>query len=111
MANKPKKKQSYSKPKKPKTFKPSNYLRGSTTPGGKYTAFTNYGQGRPDFGKGAGPGTPYREVTRVNPGRNYTEWPDWEPPASKTGTYSRPRSGTLTRDPRTSAIRRRLGWI
>lgn len=110
MAKMPKKPPVKSKPK-PKPFKPSDYLRGSTKPGEKYTAFSNYGQGRPDFGKGAGPGSPYREVTRTNPGRAAAETPSWRPPTSKTATYTRPRSGTLTRDPRTSAIRRRLGWI
>ena len=97
--------------KKPKYHKPADFLRGSTTVGKTYTGYSNYSQGKPDFGKGAGPGTPYHEVQRLNTGR------DWAPvggsgsPGTRAGSYSRPGYGRVTGDPRTLAIRRRLGWI
>lgn len=96
---------------KPKTFSPSDFLRGSKNVGQKYTAWDTYGQGKPNFGKGVGPGSPYREVVKANTGSNATSGGGWTPPRSPGQTYNRPRSGRLTGDPRTSAIRRRLGWI
>jgi hypothetical protein len=98
------------KPKPPRIFKPADFLRGSTKVGQKYTAWTNYNQGKPDFGKGSGPGTPYSEITRLNTGQNWSQLPSPPRSPSSRPTYSRPSFGRLTDDPRASAIRRRLGW-
>lgn len=45
--------------------KPPDWLRGSMKKGGKYTAWNTFGQGKPDFGKGKGPGDPYHESPGV----------------------------------------------
>lgn len=75
-----------------KTANPSDYLRGSKIIGQKYTAWNTYNQGKPDFGKGSGPGTPYHEI-------------------QKTVKQSSPsRTWSPVSDPRMEAIRRRLGW-
>jgi hypothetical protein len=111
------------KKKKP-IYKPSDYLRGSKTIGGKYTAWDTYGQGRPDFGKGSGPGEPYHEVQKnvklpkpkprlPSPGKfpkptprpNNPSLPPFEnASAGPPGSFS-------PRNPRIEAIRRRLGWM
>lgn len=44
---------------------PTDYIRGSITPGEKYTAYKTKSGKAPDFGKGNGPGTPYREVQKT----------------------------------------------
>lgn len=90
--------------------KPADYLKGSTKIGQKYTAWNTYGQGKPDFGKGKGPGDPYHEVqkTVAKPGikKDLPAWaarpqglPDWAQGGS---------SSAAKPDPRTEAIRRRL---
>lgn len=48
---------------------PSDYLRGSVTPGEKYTAWKTKSGEAPTLGKGKGPGTPYREVIKTQPAR------------------------------------------
>lgn len=112
---------------KQKVFKPSDYLKGPTIIGQNYTAWDTYGQGRPDFGKGAGPGDPYHEVIKKNSGLNPPQRGGI--PSGTTGSdYHRPTqggyggvngggflpggSGNLgTGDPRIMAIRKRLGWV
>jgi hypothetical protein len=88
------------------TYTPPDYLKGSHVIGGKYTAWSDYGQGRPDFGVGAGPGTPYHEVQKT-----VTAPPPWAGPPKMTlpkwgGRVQLPTSN----DPRITAIRKRLGW-
>lgn len=87
-------------PVKPTTYKPPNWLRGSTTVGGTYTGWNDYGQGTPDFGKGAGPGTPYHEVqSRV------------KAPTPVLGNGNRNIGMALSpSNAKIDAIRRRLGW-
>lgn len=97
--------------KKTKVFKPNDYIKGGTKVGTDYTAYANYNQGKPDFGKGYGPGTPYHEVTRRNTGRNYAGSLPKPPAHQGSATYHRPSYGAATGDSRASAIRRRLGWI
>lgn len=50
-------------------YVPQDYLKGSKAEGKSYTAADNFGQGTPDRGRGAGPGTPYHEVTKKIPKR------------------------------------------
>ena len=85
--------------------KPSDWLSGSNVLGKKYTAWNTYGQGKPDMGKGAGPGEPFHKVekTNVRAGR-----PGWIP-NQPSGPEVVSRSTTSTKsDPRSEAIRRRL---
>lgn len=92
-----------------KRYRPADYLRGSTQIGKKYTAYDTYGQGRPDFGAGAGPGEPYHEVQKIV--RKPAKPPKWVPPqASPLPSHIPNLPGTVKRDPRIDAIRRRLGW-
>jgi hypothetical protein len=72
-------------PPKPKTFKPGDYLKGSTTVGQNYTAWDTFGQGKPDFGKDLGPGDPYHEVLKKNSGFN--------PPQRGVGGVDNPVTG------------------
>lgn len=92
-------------PKKPQIYQPPDWLKGSTTVGGNYTAWNNYGQGTPDFGVGAGPGTPYHEVQKKvsAPPKKPVTVPINKFPGSGDNVY-----GSV--DPRIVAIRRRLGW-
>ena len=83
----------------PKNYKPDDWLKGSTRVGGDYTAFDTYGQGRPDFGHGAGPGTPYHTVQKKV-----------QLPKINTPKWGIPMGTGTSVDPRISAIRRRLGW-
>lgn len=100
---------------------PANYLRGSKTIGQKYTAYDNYNQGKPDFGKGAGPGTPYHEVQKtvqkaipgagkpVNAGpptNSHIHLPNWfgRSPSIGNGGYL----DNIVRNARSAAIRKRL---
>lgn len=89
----------------PSARKPYDWLKGGTKVGAKYSAYSNYGQGAPNLGKGKGPGDPYHVVTKkVKKGSMVPSWakdamaptngvaPKWEP----------------TGDARTDAIRRRL---
>lgn len=106
--------------KTPPSYKPTDYLRGSQAVGQKYTAWDNFNQGRPDFGKGAGPGTPYHEVTKKVP-NTPLQWPSGPstPPSgtrppkprwvSQVGVQSRPPS-RIANEARINVIRRRLGW-
>jgi hypothetical protein len=97
--------------------KPANYLRGSKTIGQKYTAYDNYGQAKPDFGKGNGPGTPYHEVQKIvqkavpGAGKPVTPGPPSSgiklPKWAGRGLPTKP-SGTLAKDARVAAIRNRL---
>lgn len=98
--------------KKSDRRKPYDYLRGSIKPGGKYTAWNTYGQGKPDFGYGKGPGEPYHEVQK-----RVTAGGPQMPPRGRPGSPTKPIVGagdasTLPwgkgRDPRIEAIRRRL---
>lgn len=103
------------KPRVPKIFKPSDYLRGSQATGKNYTAFNTYGQGKPDFGKGAGPGEPYHEVVKPNLGKNILDKdgqkvPPWKPPTTVSKKPPWASSSTRPLDARTQIIRRRLGW-
>jgi hypothetical protein len=96
----------------PKPFTPSDYLMGGKRVGQKYTAWNTYGQGKPDFGKGAGPGEPYHKVTKTNLGKDIIKRPDWgnsKTPVFNKPTAKNPKFGVKT-DPRTAAIRKRLGW-
>lgn len=113
---KPSKNKPKPKPKPKPKYTPSDYLRGSKTVGESYTAWDTYGQGKPDFGKGAGPGEPYREVQR-----RVRKPPAWTKPKTPTQGV-KPSSGRIaapgwigksisgSSDPRVSAIRKRLGW-
>jgi hypothetical protein len=105
------------KPPVDNTFQPGDYLSGSTTIGGKYNAYDTYGQGAPDFGEGAGPGTPYhvvqktvsRPVKRPAKPRGLPSAPPIANPPRATlpaRTIGAPKT-----DPRIEAIRRRLGWV
>jgi hypothetical protein len=104
-------------PKKPIRYKPADFLRGSQMVGEKYTAWDSHGQGKPDFGKGAGPGEPYREVQKTN------RKPPKASPGSSAAKGVMPSQGNVTgpswiakgpmanrNDPRIAAIRKRLGW-
>jgi hypothetical protein len=101
--------------KKGDPFTPADYLKGSRKVGGAYTAWDTYGQGRPDFGVGAGPGTPYHEVQKKvkapapwgSMGHSQTPLPKWA-----GGMQSLPTNNTAIggSDPRITAIRKRLGW-
>ncbi len=99
-----------SQPKK-RNPNPPNYLRGSHLEGEKYTAYSNYDQGRPDFGKGSGPGEPYHEVTRTVqkplPGPPAPKSPRWAPGRSPVKPKPRP-TGNLWNDAKQRAIRKRL---
>ncbi len=88
-----------------RTVKPLDWLSGSQTPGKKYTSWSNFGQGIPDFGAGLGPGEPYRKVEKTVPSavRNL---PSWAPGVASSGTGGI-RSSQVS-DPRSEAIRRRL---
>jgi hypothetical protein len=99
-------------------YVPPDYLSGSKTIGGKYTAWDTYGQGRPDFGVGEGPGTPYHQdqktVTAPPPwgpmGTGQTPLPKWAGGLPyRPGSTSNPPSSNVS-DPRITAIRKRLGW-
>lgn len=115
------------KPKIPaqRVKKPGDYLRGGkthgTTVGENYTAWNTYGQGKPDFGKGPGPGEPYHEVQkkvqtplpgpkgRMNP-------PKWAPgptlPKRPGGTLPFTPPGNKGKvDARLAAIKRRLQGV
>jgi hypothetical protein len=87
----------------PRSVTPLDWLSGSKTPKGKYTAWDSFGQGLPDFGKGAGPGEPYRKVTKTVP---MSAPPKWAPSSPTKGSGT--PSGVQASDPRTEAIRRRL---
>lgn len=112
---KPKKKPVPINPKKPALRKrpkglPDDYLRGSKFVGEKYTAWDTYGQGRPDFGKGAGPGEPYREVQKVMKPINKPNTPPTKP--SPINRPNKPQWGSRRlNDARARAIRKRLGWM
>lgn len=102
---------------KPKTYKPGDWLKGSTTIGKQYTAWDTYGQGKPDFGAAQGPGDPYHEVQKTV--RRPVKPPKWVPPKTLPQAPGRPSErswippGTISTghsDPRISVIRRRLGW-
>lgn len=102
------------KPKRPvRSYTPNDYLRGSKKIGGSYTAFNTYGQGRPDFGKGPGPGEPYHEVQKkVAPipkwGGTGSKGVRWAPGINiGQGNTSLPVQDRNV-DPRIEAIRRRL---
>lgn len=103
------------KPKRPvRTYTPPDYLRGSKQIGKSYTAFDTYGQGRPDFGHGAGPGEPYHEVQKkVAPvpkwGGTGSKSPRWAPGINiGQGNTSSLPIPDRNADPRIEAIRRRL---
>lgn len=113
MARKPTSKTPAQKAAKVLTEKPADYLSGGTSVGDTYNAWDTYKQGKPDFGKGAGPGEPYHQVQKkIAPTRKKP--PGNNPPklgtivsgvGNSTPTYGPP--GTKS-DPRTDAIRRRL---
>lgn len=109
-----KKKPKLSGKARPKLFTPGDYLRGSKIAGNQYTAWDTYGQGRPDFGKGAGPGEPYREVKKTNSGIGAITRPKSPilnpPKQGRIPTISSPSRPGVTNDPKVLAIRRRLGW-
>lgn len=120
--NNPKPKPPQKKPNpKPEVLKkpPEDYLRGSKTVGGKYTAWNTYGAGKPDFGKSAGPGDPYHEVEKrvrkplpIPKGGQKPTLP-WGPPKVRTTLPARNNVGlpqTNDGNMRMEAIRRRLGW-
>lgn len=88
-----------------RTVKPLDWLSGSQTPGKKYTSWSDFGQGIPDFGKGAGPGTPYRKVQKTVPNK-VVKPPSWVPAQPQGGPVGTPSSQAT--DPRSEAIRRRL---
>lgn len=104
--------------KKPVRYKPADFIRGTQNVGDKYTAWDTYGQGKPDFGKGAGPGEPYREVSKRNTGRpGVSAVPKGVKPAAGSVVPSggpswiaKTRVGGNSSDPRIAAIRKRLGW-
>jgi hypothetical protein len=105
------------KPKPPvRSYKPNDYLRGSKRVGGSYTAFDTYGQGRPDFGKGPGPGEPYHEVQKkVAPMPKWagsgSKSPKWAPGVNIGSSNVNPSTQPAnigSGDPRIDAIRRRL---
>ena len=101
------------KPKPPKVRnRPFDYLRGGRYVGEKYTAWDTYGQGRPDFGKGAGPGEPYREIIKTN--SKAPRPPKQTQLSPPVGLPQRPpqggSGGKFHRDARIAAIRKRLGW-
>lgn len=96
---------------KPKTFTPNDYLSGSKTVGQKYNAWNTYGQGKPDFGKGAGPGEPYHIVQKANVGKNISLPGTINWAGNNANTWQRPTAGTVKNaSPYVAAIRRRLGW-
>jgi hypothetical protein len=107
------------KPKKPAMRKrpsgiPDDYLRGSKFVGEKYTAWDTYGQGRPDLGKGAGPGEPYREIQKtVRPQSAKPSIPPRD--INRPSPVNRPGWGSAKpkrlEDARARAIRKRLGWM
>lgn len=117
MARKPSGQSPVDKAKKVWAQKPADYLSGGTAVGDTYNAWDTYKQGKPDFGKGAGPGEPYHQVQKkISPNRKKP--PANNPPnlgtivpgaGNSTLPYGPP--GTRipsTSDPRTDAIRRRL---
>lgn len=83
---------------------PPNYLSGSKTPGGKYSAWDTYGQGKPDFGKDKGPGDPYHVVQKTI-AKTPTKQPKWGSIVAKNSAIK------ATTDARMNAIRRRLAVI
>lgn len=85
--------------------KPSDWLFGSNKVGSKYTAWNTYGQGKPDMGKGVGPGEPFHKIQKTV---LRSGGPDWKP-SRPSGPEVVGRSTTSAKnDPRTEAIRRRL---
>lgn len=86
------------------TYKPPDYLSGSQRVGQKYKAWDTFGAGKPDFGKGAGPGIPYHvtEKTVTKPVTVTGQTPRFGKVA-KIGPSQEKRN-----DPRADAIRRRL---
>lgn len=93
---------------KPVTYKPPDWLGGSTTVGKPYKAWDDYNQGTPDFGAGNGPGTPYHEVQKVvsKPPKSAVPAPALRWASSGSNASTGPSS-----DPRINIIRRRLGWF
>lgn len=89
----------------PRWVKPSDWLSGSQTPGKKYTSWSNFGQGIPDFGKDTGPGEPYHKVQKTVP-KVARQLPSWASGGGANGTGGTPSSQVS--DPRSEAIRRRL---
>lgn len=86
------------------TYKPADYLSGSQTVGQKYNAWNTYGGKKPDFGKGAGPGTPYHVVQKT------VKKPSIKP-TSNTPSYGKVVNMGQSGDARVDAIKRRLGVI
>lgn len=116
-------------PKKPpsnlpskRVTRPADYLRGGKT-GGRtigetYTAFDTYGQGKPDFGHGAGPGDPYHEVQRkvqapVPGHENHS--PPWAPGSGNATIPRKPlpwnSPGGSSSNAWLDAVRRRLQGV
>jgi hypothetical protein len=96
--------------KKPAPFyKPPDWLKGGTRVGQKYTTYDNFRQGTLDFGKGKGPGEPYRQVERTVPTAKAGA-AQWALKKAQNRTYdaSAAKSQAPSPDPRTEAIRRRL---
>lgn len=132
--NLPKPPQKKPKPTTPQHVRnaPTDYLRGGKTKGHTvgegYTAWNTYGQGKPDFGKGPGPGEPYHEVQKkvqkplpgsqkppwaTVPGRKASPMPSpiprklpWRPPVKASST-----TGTGGNSAWINAVRRRLQGV
>lgn len=77
---------------------PSDWLSGGMKNGAKYQAWDTFGQGKPDFGKGKGPGDPYHSVTRTV-GKPHAS----RPQIPRNKTQYNPKG-----DARLDAIQRRL---
>lgn len=92
--------------------KPADWMSGGTKVGDTYNAWDTYGQGKPDFGVGAGPGEPYRQVQKKVPRPKpaiKAQLPNYKDIISGAGNSTLPFNPPGTRsDPRTDAIRRRL---
>lgn len=114
MAKKPPMKRTtpISKTKPPaNTILPPDYIRGSKTVGGEYTAWETAGRGKPDFGKSKGPGDPYREVKKKVK-KPFPIPPSGAKPDSGYGRNLPMQRATLPKkDLRINAIKRRLGAL
>lgn len=95
--------------------KPKNWLRGGTKIGQSYTGWNTHNQGKPDFGKGAGPGIPYQEVTGKIKNPTGGKVPDWvlnvEKPPNPVERKPTKMKWPSQRDAALEAIQRRLGKL
>lgn len=109
---KPKPKPKPKPPTVPDSRLPGDFVRGSKVIGQDYTAWETANKRKPDFGKGKGPGDPYREVTKkMAPAAPAlpTEKPKGHPGFGRLLRSKMPANPK--KDLRVNAIKRRLGVL